>query len=128
MGFVDKMLNGLDKVAGPVREQTVSDDAQSRLARQQQAERDRMQRVECDPETGEPLLWFDVAITVGSHSGVPIAWSGSDEDDVNNAVIEWLNANEFITVDFVNNGARSKLTFRSGFVAHWEIGSGRTRR
>ena len=109
-------------------QQTISDDAQSRLARQQREERDRIQREERDPETGEPLLWFDVALTVGSHSGVPIAWPGRDEADVNAAVIEWLNASEFITVDFSNNGAQRKLTFRSSFVAHWEIGPGRRRR
>lgn len=128
MSFADRAWNALDRVVAPTREQTVVDDAQSRLARQRQAERDRMQRVEHDPETGEPLLWFDVSITVGDHSGVPIAWSGKDEDDVNAAVIEWLNSSEFITVDFSNNGKRSKLTFRSSFVAHWEIGAGRARR
>ena len=128
MSFIDKMLDGLDKVTSPARQQTVSDDVQSRLARQQRAERDRMQRVEHDAETGKPLLWFDVSITVGVHTSVPIAWAGNDWEDVNAAVIEWLNSSEFITVDFVNNGVHSKLTFRSSFVAHWEIGSGRARR
>lgn len=124
MKFLDWMAANI----APSRESTISDDAQSRLARQQRAERDRMQRVEYDPETGESLLWFDVSITVGSHSGVPIAWSGRSAEDVNDAVIEWLRSSEFITVDFENNGARSKLTFRTSFVAHWEIGAGRTRR
>lgn len=105
---------------------TISDDAQSRLARRDQLERDRMQRVEFDDQ-GNELLWFDVAITVGDHSGVPITWAGKDWEDVNNAVIEWLRASEFRTVDFSNNGARSKLTFRTSFVAHWEIGKGRAR-
>ena len=127
MSLADKMWDKLDKVVGSTSQQTISDDVHSRLARQQRADRDKLQRQEVDPETGKPLLWFDVSITVGSHSGVPIAWPGTDEDDVNAAVIEWLNASEFITVDFTNSGARRKLTFRSSFVAHWEIGPGRTR-
>lgn len=121
-----KLLDWISKVQLP--EQTIADDAQSRLARRQRAERDQLQRQEVDPETGEPLLWFDVSITVGDHSGVPIPWAGRSADEVNAAVIEWLGASEFITVDFSNNGSRSKLTFRSSFVAHWEVGSGRARR
>lgn len=127
MGRFDRLWETMDKVVAPTRNQTIVDNVQSRLARQQRADRDRIQREEVDPETGKPLLWFDVSITVGSHSGVPIAWPGKDWEDVNAAVIEWLATNEFITVDFTNNGARSKLTFRSSFVAHWEIGAGRTR-
>lgn len=126
MSLSDRIWDALDKVTAPVREQTIADDAQSRLARQQLAERDHIKRVEHDPETGRPLLWFDVTITVGLHT-VPIPWSGKDWEDVNNAIIQWLAGNEFITLDFVNNGARSKMTFRSSFVAHWEIGAGRKR-
>jgi hypothetical protein len=123
MGFLDKMA---DLVASSP-EKTVVDDARSRLARRDYEDRNKMQRVERDDE-GNELLWFDVAITVGSHVGVPIAWSGNNAEEVNAAVIEWLNANEFITVDFTNNGAQSKMTFRTSFVAHWEIGAGRKRR
>lgn len=123
MRFLDKMA---DLVAGSP-EKTIVDDARSRLARRDSAERNKLQRVEHDDE-GNELLWFDVAVTVGDHSGVPITWSGKNADEVNAAVIEWLNANQFITVDFVNNGARSKLTFRTSFVAHWEIGAGRKRK
>lgn len=127
MAIGDRFFEALDKVVAPARDQTIVDDAQSRLARRQQAERDRIQRVEHDPETGKPLLWFDVTITVGTHT-VPLPWSGKDWEDVNDAVIEWLATNEFITLDFSHNGAQRKLTFRASFVAHWEIGAGRTRK
>lgn len=130
MGFADKINRAADKVAdliGPVGDQTVVDDARSRLARKDQMERERIQRVEYD-EDGTELLWFDVAITVGDHSGVPMPWPGKSWEDVNNAVIEWLNTADFRTVDFVNNGAKSKLTFRTSFVSHWAIGAGRRRR
>lgn len=116
MGFWDIV----DKVVGPAREQTASDDARSRLARRDYEERNRLKRVEYDDQ-GDEQLWFTVALTVGDHSGVPIAWAGQDVDEVNAAVAEWLRASEFITVDFEENGKKSKLTFRASFVPHWTV-------
>lgn len=113
-----------DKLASVRPQQTISDDARSRLARRDYENRYRMQRVPFD-ENGNQELWFDVSLTVGDHSGIPIPWSGKDADDVIKTFTEWLNTAEFRTIDFELNGSPRKLTFRTGFVAHFEVGSGR---
>lgn len=122
-----KFWDIFDKVVTPVQQQTVSDDPHSRLARRDFEERNRIQRVEYDDD-GNELLWFDVTFSVGDHSGIPIPWSGKSADDVIESFTEWLNEAEFHTINYVNNGAQRKLRFRTGFVAHFEVGTGRKRR
>lgn len=122
MGFWDVYV----KVVGPVREKTVVDDARSRLARRDYEERNRMKRVEYD-DAGNQLLHFEVVISIAGYTGIPIPWTGTDEKDVRNSFIEWLASDDFVTVDFTDNGARKKLTFRGSWVAGFTIGDGKIR-
>lgn len=122
MGFWEFM----DKINPP--ERTVSDDAHSRLARRDTAERDRIQRVEFDERTGEQSLWFDVSVSVIGE-WLPMDWSGHDQDDVRDTVLAWIAADEWISVDYRKNGAESQLTFRSSWVAGFTVGmKGRRRK
>lgn len=109
--------------------QTVSDDARSRVARQQQAEQARMTQLETHPQTGEPLLWFTITLSsFGGQPEVPIKWQAVDEDDARESFIEWLAEKEFQTVDFVNDGKKVRLTGRGSWVAGFTMdGKGRTR-
>jgi hypothetical protein len=122
MGFWDVV----DKFVSPVREKTVSDDAHSRLARRDYEERNRIKRVEYDDE-GNQLLHFEVVISIAGHSGIPIPWVGKSQEDVRESFIRWLASEDFVTVDFTNNGSRKKLTFRGSWVAGFEIGDGKVR-
>jgi hypothetical protein len=119
-------MNFLDKLAGmrPVQ-QTTREDVRSRLARQSYDTRNRIQRVEYD-EDGNVELWFDVSLSVGDHVGVPIPWTGKDHNDVTDSFIEWLNSAQFRTINYVHNGAPRTLTFRTSYVAAFEVtGTGR---
>lgn len=113
-----------DKVRPP--QQTVSDDAHSRLARRDAVQRDQIKRVELDDVTGEQLLWFDVSVSVVGE-WLPMDWPGTDQDDVRDTVLEWIAADDWITVDYRKNGADAKLTFRSSWVAGFTVGKGRRR-
>lgn len=122
MGFWDLYA----KFVGPTREKTISDDPHSRLARRDYEDRNRIKRVEYDEE-GNQLLHFEVVISIAGHSGIPIPWTGKSAEDVRESFIAWLASGDFVTVDFVNNGARKKLTFRGSWVAGFEIGDGKIR-
>lgn len=117
----------LDKVRPP--QQTIVDDARSRIARREQQERSRMTRVEHDPETGEPLLWYTITVSsLAGHTAVPIPWQGTSEENARESFIAWLDAGEFKTVDFVNDGKNFRLTFRGSWVSgFWMDGKGHAR-
>lgn len=129
MSFTDRMLDGLDKLTGPARQRTVSDDARSRVARQQRADEARLVRQEVDPDTGKPLLWFTITMSsFGGYPQVPLSWQAADEDEARASFIEWLNETEFQTVDFVNDGKKVKVTGRGSWVAGFTMdGKGHTR-
>jgi hypothetical protein len=129
VGFTDRMFDALDKMTGPVRQQTIVDDARSRIARQQQAEQSRMVREEHDPETGKPLLWFTITMSsFGGHQSVPIPWQAVDEEEARDSFIEWLSEKEFQTVEFMSDGKKLRVTGRGSWVAGFSMdGKGRTR-
>lgn len=129
MSFTDKLLDGLSKVVSPTTVKTVSDDARSRVARQQQAALTRMVREEHDPETGQRELWYTITMSsFGGYPNVPISWPGTDEEDARDSFIEWLNEKEFQTVDFVNDGRAIRVTGRGSWVSGFSMdGKGRTR-
>lgn len=129
MGFTDKFWDTIDKISSPVREQTISEDVTTRRIRQQREQTDRIQRVEYDPETGKPLLWFDVVVSsIGGQTDVPIPWPGTDVEDVRKSFLLWLAEDEWQTVTFTKDGAQSELTFRSSWVSGFQIsGKGRAR-
>lgn len=129
MSFTDKLLDALDKITGPARQQTVSDDARSRVARHQQLDQMRMTRVEYVPETGERQLWYTIGVSsLGGHTDIPIPWLGTSEEDARATFIEWLAADEFQTVDFTKDGRNVRLTFRGSWVSGFTMdGKGRTR-
>lgn len=129
MSFTDRLLDGLDKLTGPARQQTVSDDARSRVARRQQVEQARMVREDFDPETGKRELWYTITLaSFGGQLNVPIPWQGTDVDDARDSFIEWLNEKEFQTVDFVSDGKLVKLTGRGSWVSGFMMdGKGRAR-
>lgn len=123
-----RFLDILAKIQAPVQ-QTVSDDARSRIARQQQADQARMTREERDPDTGERQLWYTINIaSVAGYDSVPVSWLGTSEDDARASFIEWLAQDEFRTVDFVADGKNARLTFRGTWVAGFTMdGKGRAR-
>lgn len=121
MGFWE----AIEKVRPP--QQTISDDAQSRLARRDFEERNRIRRVEYDDE-GNELLWFDIVFSISTYSNIPLPWPAKDAEDARNSFIEWLGESEFITIDLTDNGAQKKLTFRGSWVSAFEIGPGRRRK
>lgn len=123
-----RFLDILAKIQAPVQ-QTVSDDARSRIARQQQLDRMRMTREDHDPVTGERELWFTIKIaSVAGYTDVPVAWQGTSEDDARNSFIEWLGMDEFRTVDFIADGKNARLSFRGSWVAGFTMdGKGRAR-
>jgi hypothetical protein len=122
VGFTDRMFDALYKMTGPAREQTVVDDARSRVARKQQVEQARMTREEYDPDTGKQLLWFTITMSsFGGHSNVPISWPGTDENDARDSFIEWLNEKEFQTVDFTSDGRKLRVTGRGSWVAGFSM-------
>jgi hypothetical protein len=129
VGITDKMLGALGKVTGPARQQTISDDARSRVARRQQADYTRLTREELDSETGKPLRWFKITMSsFGGYPNVPISWQAVDEDEARESFIEWLGEKEFQTVDFVNDGQHLKVTGRGSWVAGFTMdGKPRTR-
>lgn len=129
MSFADKMFDALDKVTGPTRQQTVVDDARSRLARKQQVESARMTREEYDPDTGKRELWYTILVpSVAGVTNVPISWQGTSEDDARQSFIAWLALDEFQTVNFESDGKDMRLTFRGSWVAAFVMdGKGRRR-
>ncbi len=128
MSFSDRVFDVLGKVTGPVRQQTVSDDARSRIVRAQQAELARMVPEEYD-ETGKRQLWYTITMSsFGGHLNVPISWQGTDEEDARDSFIEWLNEKEFQTVDFMHDGRAVRVTGRGSWVAGFTMdGKGRAR-
>lgn len=129
MNIADRMFDALDKVVGPARQQTISDDARSRVARRQQAEQSRMTREEYDPETGDRQLWYTITISsIAGFSSIPLPWLGTSEEDARASFIEWLAQDEFQTVDFVVDGKNVRFTFRGSWVAGFTMdGKGRAR-
>lgn len=128
MSFTDKLLDGLSKVVSPTTVKTVSDDARSRVARQQQVEQSRMAREEYS-ETGQRQLWYTITMSsFGGYANVPIDWLGTDEEDARDSFIEWLSEKEFQTVDFVNDGRAIRVTGRGSWVSGFSMdGKGRAR-
>jgi hypothetical protein len=125
--FGDKFWDWTSKISPP--QQTISDDARSRIARREQLERTRMTRVEHDPETGEKVLWYTITVSsLGGHTNVPVPWSGTSEEDARASFIEWLGQDEFQTVDFTSDGKDARLTFRGSWVSGFTMdGKGRAR-
>lgn len=111
-------------------EQTISDDARSRLARREQADRMRMTREEYDPESGKRQLWYTIKIAaVAGYLDVMLAWQGTSEEDARASFLEWLAQDEFQTVDYWSDGKNVRLSFRGSWVAGFTMdGVGRARR
>lgn len=111
-------------------QQTVSDDARSRIARRQQAEQMRMTREEYDPGTGKRELWYTINIAaVAGYTNVMLTWQGTSEEDARASFLEWLAQDEFQTVDYWSDGKNVRLSFRGSWVAGFTMdGVGRTRR
>lgn len=129
MTFSDRVFDALDKMTGPVRQQTIVDDARSRVARQQQLEQSRITREEYDEETGERQLWYTITIpSIAGFTSVPIPWLGTSEEDARASFVEWLAQDEFQTVSFMNDGRELRFTFRGSWVAGFIMdGRGRAR-
>jgi hypothetical protein len=99
-------------------QQTISDDARSRLARREQADRMRMTREEYDPETGKRELWYTITIAaVAGYTNVMLRWQGTSEEDARASFLEWLAMDEFQTVDYWSDGKNVRLSFRGSWVA-----------
>lgn len=111
-------------------ERTISDDARSRLARREQAERARMTREEYDPETGKRELWYTINIAaVAGYTNVMLTWQGTSEEDARASFLEWLAQDGFQTVDYWSDGKNVRLSFRGSWVAGFTMdGVGRARR
>lgn len=120
---------GLGEWFARQRELTIQDDARTRVARSQHQRRARIQREEYVPGTDQPMLWFDITVpSLGGYADVPIQWQADDREHARESFLEWLNAQEWHTVDFMNNGKEVRLTFRTAWVPGFTIGQGRTRR
>lgn len=117
------------KIPSPPQ-QTVSDDARSRIARREQAERMRMTREDYDPVTGKRELWYTISIaSVAGYNNVMLTWQGTSEEDARASFLEWLAQDEFQTVDYWSDGKNVRLSIRGSWVAGFTMdGVGRTRR
>lgn len=118
----------LDWLATSSTRSTISDDGRSRVARSQSERRMRIQPEQYAPN-GDPMLWFDVSVSsLGGYPDVPIEWQADSEEHARSSFLEWLEQDEWKTVDVVFNGSAQQLTFRTSWVAGFTIGKGRRRR
>jgi len=124
MGLLDRFWDATTPLERPAAA-TLRQSAHERQVAHATEARNRMQKVEYDSD-GTPLLWFDVTVTsLGGVMNVPIAWPARDQDDARDTFLEWINSDDWHTVDYVENGAHTKLTFRGSWVAGFMIGAGR---
>lgn len=77
---------------------------------------------------GRPELWFGVGVNVPGHGIVSMDWQGTDPDDVRDSLIEWINADDWVTVTASMQGSRSQLTFRTSWVSSFNVGTTGSRR